>query len=105
MVIEVVLRVVAGHVGPIDAAHVFTPAENLPDEAFRRCQRHAAGFIRCSRLGDDLAWIKHFGIQREGEQRVEKPPGPMGQRVLKIAKMRQGFVDEIIELLQSFGTV
>ena len=36
---------------------------------------------------------------------MEKPPGAPGQRILKITEMRQGFVDEIIELLQGFGPV
>ena len=47
LVAEVVLGFVTRHVGPIDAAHVFAPAEDLADEAFGRVPLAAAeGFIR-----------------------------------------------------------
>ncbi len=36
---------------------------------------------------------------------MEESPGTKRQRILKIAEMRQGFSDEIIELLQGFGPV
>ena len=38
-----VALVVAGHVGPVDAAHVFAPAQDLADEALHRRQRRGAG--------------------------------------------------------------
>ncbi len=37
-----VLALVAGHARPVDAAHIFAPAEYLTNEPLRRVDRHLA---------------------------------------------------------------
>jgi len=54
---------VAGHVQPINAAHVFAPTENLTDEALHARQR--CGAIRAGRFGgsNDVARVEQLQIQ------------------------------------------
>jgi hypothetical protein len=54
------------HLPPIDAAHEFAPAENLPDEAFGGSERHAAGFVGGDGGGDYRARVEQLEVQRGG---------------------------------------
>ncbi len=65
-------RCVAGHVQPVDPAHEFAPAKNLPDEALDAGQRRAALPIRLLGGGDDFARIEQFQIHRGAQARVKQ---------------------------------
>ena len=91
---EVVALVVAGHVRPVDPAHVLAPAQDLADEALRGGQGRTALAPRVFRCVDDLARLQHLHVQGEGQQRVKEPAGALAQGVLEVAEMGQGVLDE-----------
>ena len=72
MRIEGVQLPVARHEVPVDAAHEFAPAKNLPDETLDAGQRRVAFPIRLCGSGDDLARIEEFQIHRGAQTRVKQ---------------------------------
>jgi hypothetical protein len=70
--LELVHFEVAGHEAPVDAAHAFAPAEDLPDETFHRRQRGAAFTIGPLGGGDGVTRVEQLQIHRGREARVIK---------------------------------
>ncbi len=100
--VKVILLRVAGHAGPVDAAHVLAPAQNLADKALDRRQRRPTLVVSVFRLPYHLCWVEHFDIQGEGQERMEQAPASGAHGVLVVTKVRQSLFDEGVELGQGF---
>ena len=68
--IECIAVGVVRHAGPVDAAHIFAPAQDLADEALHAGQGRACvvqGVLGC---GNHLAWIEQLEVQCDRQVRV-----------------------------------
>jgi len=52
------------HVQPVDAAHIFAPAEDLADEALGCRERRAPRAVRGLDGGDHLARVEQLEVER-----------------------------------------
>ena len=96
---------IPGHMCPIHAADVFTPAQNLPDETLHRGQRRLAVAPSGFGSGDDLLRMQHLYVHGKRKQRMEQTRRVRAHGVLEIAEMGQGIVDECLEKSQGFAAV
>ena len=93
---------VAGHLGPIDAADVFAPADDLTDEAFRGRQWVTLRITRM-RVGGGLGDFRRrqqLHVEGEGQPGVEEPIRGRVHGVLVVAELRQSPLDEGVQLLE-----
>ena len=82
---------------PIDAAHIFAPADDLADEAFGRVQRRPAGAPGRFDTMTDGKRVEQADIDVGRQQRVIEE-GFAGQHgVLVVAEIGEGGVDEMIQ--------
>jgi hypothetical protein len=88
---------VAGHLRPVDAAHVFAPAQDLADEAFHRRQRRMAAAVRGFGRGHHLARVQQLEVERRAQLRVPEPDLAGPHRVLELAEQRQAPLDEVVQ--------
>ena len=95
---------VAGHAQPVDAAHVFAPAQDLADVAFGRGQRDLARPPRRLDAGNHFPRIQQLQVQRRGDQRVVQPGLPGPHRVLPASEVAQAVGHEVVERFQRLGT-
>ena len=65
---ERIHRAIAGHGEPVDAAHIFPPADDLPDEALRRVKRGVAFKTGPLRPPADDHRVEQPDIDVEGEE-------------------------------------
>nr|GEU28581.1 hypothetical protein [Tanacetum cinerariifolium] len=104
-VVEGVQFIVARHAVPVDAAHVLAPAQDLPDKAFGCRQRRRAFFMRAQYPVHHLARRQHLDVHGKRQQRVEQAPRLETHRILELAEVGQGVLDETLELRQRFVAV
>ena len=66
-------RGVARHLGPVDAADVFAPTDNLADESFRRGERVTDGVaaMRLCGSGRDFERREQLDVEGERQPRVK----------------------------------
>ena len=88
---------VVGHVGPVNAAHVFTPAQNLPHKTFHRLQWRMALMKGCLCRSQYLAWVEQFQVQSRRQVRVVQPHFAFPHRVLVQPKTGQSVGDKFIQ--------
>lgn len=88
---------VAGHLMPVDAADVFSPAEDLTDEAFDAGQRCAALFPRVFGSRNHDSRIQQLEVHGSAEARVEEPGFGSPHGVLPIAEFGKAVSDEVVQ--------
>ena len=97
---ECIAVCIGRHVGPVDAAHVFPPSQDLPDKAFNPRKRRMTLGIGVFGCCDNFARVEQLQIQGTGNMGVKKPRLSLPHGVLVQAEMRQPVPDEIIQRLQ-----
>lgn len=94
---ERVLRRIARHKVPVDAADVLSPAEDLADEAFHGIERGAARAPGVFRRPAGLHRVEQADVEAGRNKRVEHRRLPGGHRILVVAEQRQAVADEGIK--------
>ena len=61
---ECVAFEIAGHLRPVDAAHVFAPAEDLAHKALDTGERRMTRLKSCHGRRDHLARVQEFQVER-----------------------------------------
>ena len=105
VVAQGVALVVAGHVGPVDAAHIFAPTQYLADKALHRRQRRSARVVRGLGALHHLVRAQHFGVEREGQQGVKEPRALGAHGVFIRAKVGQRGGNEVVKPGQCLGPI
>ena len=99
--VEIIQPAISGHVQPVNPAHIFPPAQNLPDETFGGIQRHMIVAIGSFRLAADFERQQQARIEIARQQRVVQKGFAFDHRILIIAEARQNTGDKIIEFHKS----
>jgi hypothetical protein len=95
---------VVGHVGPVNAAHVFTPAQNLAHKTFHRLQRRMAIVKSCLCRSQHLTWVDQLQVERTRQVRVIQPNFAFPHGVLVKPKAGQAVCDEFVQCHQRLCT-
>ncbi len=95
---ERIVLTVARHVQPVDAAHVFPPAENLPDETLGTGQGTATGAPARLHGPTQRQRFQQADVEVHGDQAVEQPGRFLGQGVLVGAEAVEGVRQEPLKL-------
>ena len=85
---------------PVEAAHVFAPAENLADEAFDAGERGLAGFPGRFGAGADFLRLQQLEVECSSDVAVPQPGLLLPHRILVLAKAGQPLFDEIIQYFE-----
>ena len=95
---------VAGHLRPVDAAHVLAPAEDLAHEALDAGQGCLARVVGRRGRRHHLARIQQLQVQCRRQVGVVKPRIARPHRILVTAKQRQALLHEGLQCLQRVRT-
>ena len=88
------------HLRPVNAAHVFAPAQNLADKAFDRRQRRGACAVGGLGGGHHFARAQQLEVHGAGQVRVVEPHVAFPHRVLVFAKKWQALLDKGVQRQQ-----
>ena len=103
---QVLLRIegisvqISRHLGPVDAAGVFAPAENLPNETFHAGQWRMP--VAVSRFGAShhFARVQQLQVERGRQMRVVQPGVARPDCILVAPEQRQSLANEGVQGLQ-----
>ena len=85
---------VSRHQKPVDAAHIFAPADDLTDKPFDGIERCAPYKVSALRRAAERQRIEKADIDIEGQERMVEEGIVLQHGVLRLAKARQEFGDE-----------
>ena len=86
---------IVGHVRPINAAHVLTPAQDLAHKTLHCLEGRVALAKRILCRRDHLPGVEQLQIQSAGQMRVVEPQLALPHRILVQAKAGQPVGDEV----------
>ena len=94
---EEILFHVARHLQPVDAAHVFAPADDLADEAFGCVQGRPAGVVLVRNPPADRQRVEKTGVDVEGENGMIEEAFSFQHCILVVAEEGEGMLDEVLQ--------
>ena len=103
LIVKPVFAGVIRHQQPIDAPHIFPPAQDLANEALHRIERRLT--LPVSLLGGltDHQRIQQTNIQIGRQQAVEQGVFPGDHGILEITEVRQPLFDKMCQCLLCLG--
>jgi hypothetical protein len=93
---EVLLRILR-HLQPVDAAHIFAPADDLAHETFDRIERRITRLIRRDGCIHALHGTQQLEVECRGEERVIEERLTIPHRILVAPEVRQTMLHEVAE--------
>ena len=85
--------------------HIFAPAQDLSNKALDRRQGRGARMVGGLGALHHFVRVQHFGVEREGQQRMEQSRAARAHGIFVRAEMRQRGGDELMKPRQCLGPV